>query len=328
MDRRLRQLILILVPLVVILGAVRLLASDAYLSFEYGKKSFPADRFGFTPEERLGYARENFRYVREKQPVEVLEASTYAGRPLYNERETGHMVDVQSVYVFSRQVWWGSLGLLVLSAGILFRRPDGLRRFGSALKVGGLVTAALVLAAGVLAVTAWQAWFLAFHQAFFQPGTWVFDPSDTLIRLFPETFWFDSALTVSVLSFVGGMLVFAAGAALARKGPNPTNQPKEKQIMKESCHVEPVQKAATPAERQVEQRSVLSVWGMGCPNCAARVRNSLVSLHGVVDAAVDHEAGTAEVLYNPDLVGVPALIAAVSLAGNDGRHRYYAQLPA
>jgi hypothetical protein len=43
MEKRLRQLVLILVPLVVILGAVRLLASDAYLSFEYARKSFPAD---------------------------------------------------------------------------------------------------------------------------------------------------------------------------------------------------------------------------------------------------------------------------------------------
>jgi integral membrane protein (TIGR01906 family) len=266
--------------------------------------------------------------VREKQPIEVLEASTYAGRLLYNEREIRHMEDVQSVYVFTRLVWWGSLVLLVLSGAALSRRPGGALHLASALRAGGLLTGALVLAVGVLAVTAWQAWFLAFHQAFFQPGTWVFDPSDTLIRLFPETFWFDSALTLSVLSFVGGMLVFAAGTALARKRTYPTNRPKEKQIMKESCHVEPVQKAATPAERQVEQRSVLSVWGMGCPNCAARVRNSLVSVHGVVDAAVDHEAGTAEVLYNPHLVGVSALIAAVSQAGNDGRHRYYAQLPA
>jgi copper chaperone CopZ len=61
---------------------------------------------------------------------------------------------------------------------------------------------------------------------------------------------------------------------------------------------------------------------MGCPNCAARVRNSLISLKGVVDAEVDHTIGMAEVVFNPSLTAIPALIEAVARAGGDGRHEY------
>lgn len=96
--------------------------------------------------------------------------------------------------------------------------------------------------------------------------------------------------------------------------------------MDENCHVEPVQKIATAEEQKTVEMASFSVWGMGCPNCAARVRNSLLSLRGVVCAYVDHIAGTAGVAYNPDLATVEMLISAVARAGNDGRHEYGARL--
>src|SRR4030067_1175901 len=97
-------------------------------------------------------------------------------------------------------------------------------------------------------------------------------------------------------------------------------------LMDEICHVEPAQKIATVEERHTVDSVVLADWGMGCPNCAARVRNSLLSLHGVTEAYVDHTFGIAEVDFNPELATVEALIGAVARAGNDGRHEYGAQL--
>jgi copper chaperone CopZ len=94
--------------------------------------------------------------------------------------------------------------------------------------------------------------------------------------------------------------------------------------MDENCHVEPVQKEATAVERQTQRTALLAVQGLGCPNCSARVRNSLLALHGVTGAYVDHQIGSAEVAFNPDLVSLPLLIVAVSQAGNDGRHEYRA----
>jgi copper chaperone CopZ len=95
--------------------------------------------------------------------------------------------------------------------------------------------------------------------------------------------------------------------------------------MDENCHVEALQKTATAEEQQTTTSALLAVWGMGCPNCAARVRNSLISLKGVVDAEVDHTIGMAEVVFNPSLTAIPALIEAVARAGGDGRHEYRAQ---
>ncbi len=94
--------------------------------------------------------------------------------------------------------------------------------------------------------------------------------------------------------------------------------------MDESCHVESVQKIATAEEQRTTALIMLGVQGMGCPNCAARVRNSLLGLTGVTEADVDHVTGTAHVEFNPNLVTIPALFEAVAHAGNDGRHQYRA----
>ena len=95
--------------------------------------------------------------------------------------------------------------------------------------------------------------------------------------------------------------------------------------MDEKCHVEPLEKTPTVEEQQTTTTALLAVGGMGCPNCAARVRNSLLSLTGVVEAQVVLETSMADVTYNPDLTDVAALLNAVAQAGADGRHHYYAQ---
>jgi uncharacterized membrane protein len=49
--------------------------------------------------------------------------------------------------------------------------------------------------------------FVAFHNVFFQAGTWMFLFSDTLIRLFPERFWRDTFIAVGVLSGGAGLAI-------------------------------------------------------------------------------------------------------------------------
>lgn len=98
--------------------------------------------------------------------------------------------------------------------------------------------------------------------------------------------------------------------------------------MDENCYVEPVNKA-TPAEQlQEADIALLAIKGMGCQNCATRVRNSLLSLEGVYDVEIYLNMGMAEVSYNGQQVSSRMLVDAVSQAGNDGRHRYLAQLVA
>ncbi|MEK7325549.1 MAG: TIGR01906 family membrane protein [Chloroflexota bacterium] len=217
--RLLQTIIVLALPIVLVGGAVRLLVTDEYLAFEYGKADFPTDPFGFTQAQRLAYASANFRYVREGQPPDVLAVQRQGNAPLYNARELKHMQDVQNVYQTVWWIWQISLNLIVLVGFALAWRQETRPALAAALEWGGLLTVGLVAFVGLLAVVAWQVWFVAFHEIFFAPGTWTFNYSDTLIRLFPEKFWFDAALTVAGLSLLGGLLLGTSiwGLQLNRK---------------------------------------------------------------------------------------------------------------
>jgi copper chaperone CopZ len=93
-----------------------------------------------------------------------------------------------------------------------------------------------------------------------------------------------------------------------------------------NCHVPPLQKNPTEQELERSEKILLQVWGMGCPNCARRVRNSLVSQQGVVEAEVDHQHGLALIRHNPEMAPLEVLMKAVEAAGNDGRHHYQAAI--
>ncbi len=209
--RLLSWVITLLIPLVLIGGAVRLLVTDQYLAYEYAKADFPPDPFGFTAAQRLTYASANFRYVREAEPLAALADQQLGGRPLYNARELKHMQDVQDVYQATWVVWRISLVVLIIAGLALAWHPQTRTALTVAVKRGGLLAAGLVAAVGLLAVVAWRLWFTAFHRIFFAAGTWMFNTSDTLIRLFPERFWMDAALTISGLTVTGGLALALVG---------------------------------------------------------------------------------------------------------------------
>jgi copper chaperone CopZ len=96
--------------------------------------------------------------------------------------------------------------------------------------------------------------------------------------------------------------------------------------MDENCHVEPVEKAVTVQQIRAADRAILSVGGMGCPNCAMRIHNSLVAVDGVYRADVYLEFGAADVFYDGRLVSTDILTEAVRRAGNDDHHAYHAVL--
>jgi integral membrane protein (TIGR01906 family) len=216
-SRLLKIVVGLLLPILLVVGSVRLLVTDQYLALEYNKTDFPSDPFGFDNAQRLAFATANFRYVREAQPIETLANQRLGDSPLYNARELKHMRDVQNVYQSVWRLWQIALALILLVAVALARRAETRDGLAVAIQRGGIISATLVAVVGLLAVIAWRLWFVAFHKIFFAAGTWMFNYSDTLIRLFPENFWFDAAMTISGLTLIGGLLFAWVGWRLRVK---------------------------------------------------------------------------------------------------------------
>ena len=208
--RILRASLVLLIPIILILGSARLMATDAYLAFEYGKANFPPDTYGFTPQQRFILASTNIHYVRAHLPNNELSKQTLNGVAVYNEREVTHMADVKGVFQIIMRVWQLAF-ILFLVLGLILWKNGQRMALTSSIHWGGLVTSGIVLSIALLAAVAWQSWFNVFHLFFFKPGSWLFSYSDTLIRLFPEKFWVDATLTITAFSLAGGLLLMFAG---------------------------------------------------------------------------------------------------------------------
>jgi integral membrane protein (TIGR01906 family) len=218
-----RWVVTLAIPFFLILGTVRLLIawdSPSYPEFEYGR--IAPDVFGFTQEERLALADATLDYMQRPESAEesiyLLEDLRLPGtdRPLYNPEEIGHMIDVKNVADTFRTVTW-VLGLVILGSLIyLFWRPPTRLLGATALLQGGLLTVLLVLGIMLFMLVAWSLAFTVFHNLFFAEGTWTFAYSDSLIRLFPEQFWFDFGILWTSLIMVGGLLSALAGYLLRR----------------------------------------------------------------------------------------------------------------
>jgi integral membrane protein (TIGR01906 family) len=217
----LKLLTTLLVPAVLVLGVVRLMISPAYLNFEYNTPGFPADSYGFSKEERLRWARFAVDYLVNEAGIEYLGDLRFpAGQQappescrfmddctrLYNDRELQHMLDVKLVVQAAMRVWAIS-AILLIFFGIGAWRWNWWEGFRLALGRGGWLTVLLLGSIILFVLLAFGVIFVAFHNVFFDSGTWVFFYSDTLIRLFPERFWRDTFIAVGVLAGGAGALI-------------------------------------------------------------------------------------------------------------------------
>ena len=203
--RVLRVLLVLSLPVFFVLTSVRLVASETFLELEYHRPGFPQDRFGFTQEDRLRYAPYAVRYLHNDADISYLGQFELDGAPMYTEKELRHMEDVKTVVQAAFRVHTALSLALVATAVFLFWRPSSRRLLRQGLAEGGAFTIAAIILLVVLIVASWDFFFDGFHTVFFEGDSWQFSTSSTLIRLFPEQFWFDAAITIGLLT-VGGAL--------------------------------------------------------------------------------------------------------------------------
>ncbi len=208
----LRWLPIIMTPALLALTAVRIVAAPWFIDFEYRRPDFPPDMFGFTPEDRQAYGYFALEYLLYNEDIAYLSERAFPdGRPLFNPRELRHMQDVQAAARGAFTAHWVMLAAAALAVVYLAWSPARRPALRRALFGGGLLTLGLLLALVTLALLTWDDFFDLFHRLFFESGTWRFYIDDTLIRLYPEKFWFDAALLVGLLTALGAALLVIAG---------------------------------------------------------------------------------------------------------------------
>jgi integral membrane protein (TIGR01906 family) len=130
-----------------------------------------------------------------------------AGDLVLDAREQSHMRDVRTVFIG----FFGLALVLLLAAVVVVRRwrpgersPNGWH----GVRLGATWLVVVLVALGIVAVTAFDTLFEIFHRIFFAGGSYTFDPStDRLVQLFPFQFWQETALAVGVVSVIVAIVV-------------------------------------------------------------------------------------------------------------------------
>ena len=200
------------VPVLLTTAGVRLITSQALVEWEYSRPGFPPDPYGLPTEERIRLAGVCIDYLLTGADISLLEDLRLSdGEVAFRAGELDHMADVQKVYGGLMAVCSAAGLVLVAGVAALAAKPASRPRAARVLLRGGLLTAGLLVAFGLVMLLSWSVFFDSFHRTFFEEGTWTFNWSDTLIRLFPARFWQDVAAGVVGMIALGAVLIGVAG---------------------------------------------------------------------------------------------------------------------
>ncbi|MCH8563830.1 DUF1461 domain-containing protein [Nesterenkonia sp. YGD6] len=207
-SRFFQVLIAIFTPILLLVAAVRLVASPLFLWVAYNRPWIPDGAYSMDADDRLVYGSYGTDFLTNLANSRYLSELAPGGEQLFTEGEVAHMVDVKFVVLWAMLI--GVLLLVItLILALLLRawRPGGVAR---GLFAGAWVTLGLIIAVAVLAIIDWQLFFAEFHRIFFADGTWTFPTDSTLIQLYPEQFWIDAGVAVVALAVLFALILLIA----------------------------------------------------------------------------------------------------------------------
>ncbi|WP_058887292.1 TIGR01906 family membrane protein [Nesterenkonia jeotgali] len=207
-SRFFQVLIAIFTPILLLVAAVRLVASPLFLWLAYNRPWIPEGAYSMNPDDRLVYGSYGTDFLTNLANSRYLSELAPGGQALFTDAEVSHMVDVKFVVLWAMLAGFILL-VLTLILALLLRawRPGGVAR---GLFAGAWVTLGVIITVAVLAIIDFQLFFAEFHRIFFADGTWTFPNDSTLIQLYPEQFWIDAGVAVVALAVLFAVILLIA----------------------------------------------------------------------------------------------------------------------
>jgi integral membrane protein (TIGR01906 family) len=185
---------IVVTPLFVV-DAFRVLARDWFVRHELESDGFPPDRYGLPEDARLELALTGLHSIQPGSEGSALlrRATLPGGSVAFDARELRHMQDVRDMLgtAFRAQI---AVLLALVVAGIALHRLARWRRVVPlGLLIGSLATLGIAALLIPVIVLGFDGFLLRFHELLFSGDSWRFSDSDTLLRIYPEVFWQDTA---------------------------------------------------------------------------------------------------------------------------------------
>ena len=114
-------------------------------------------------------------------------------KPVFDERETSHMVDVKNLYITFTRVMYTSLIAAGAILFYLFKKDGKAQFFASAVKgykSALIIAVVLCVVFGVAFTVGFNSFWTLFHQVMFTNDLWLLDPRvSTMINMYPLPVW-------------------------------------------------------------------------------------------------------------------------------------------
>jgi integral membrane protein (TIGR01906 family) len=209
--------IAIAVVVILVVNAFRVVATDAYVRYEYAHGDLPTDT-GLSATESRSLALVGLASIRPgTDGIVLLERATLPdGTAAFVERELRHMTDVRRLFGRALAL---QLALVIALAGaaIGLRRTRHRAIVPRALLVGSVVTLIVAVALVPVMLLGFDRFFEDFHGVFFEGDTWRFARGDTLLRIYPERFWEHTSRAIAVLVVAQALVVAPLAWAWQRR---------------------------------------------------------------------------------------------------------------
>lgn len=135
----------------------------------------------------------------------------------FNEREKLHLLDVKELIQKTAKLYYFLIILFfILLASLIFllnRNVKIVKYFGMIFLISGLLAVLDAFIFYIAINSDFSFAFDIFHNAFFEQGSFLFDPgSENIVNLYPNELFFDIALRIVINTLIFSSLVFLTGA--------------------------------------------------------------------------------------------------------------------
>lgn len=178
----------------------------------------PPDNFGWSELERTQYVSDSvavFSVFESKAGVQnkLTNLRQESGAILYTGDEVSHLVDVKVRLDLVWLVGSAAAGAVLMYVLLLWRTQQH-EELHSFLQLSAVFTVSLFILFTVAVLATWSRVFTVFHELIFPQGNWSFIAERSLIRLFPEQFWFAFAISWGALSLVYALVPYGMSVAV------------------------------------------------------------------------------------------------------------------
>jgi integral membrane protein (TIGR01906 family) len=209
----------VLVPLLLVTTALRIVANDWIVSFEYDHGGVPTDRYGLTRQERAQLARLGLDSILPGgRGIALLEEARLPdGEAAFDSRELTHMQDVRDAVGLAYRVQLVALVVVIALLVALAWRPATRRAVPRGVQIGSGATLGVAVVLGAVMLLAWDGFFVGFHDVFFEGDSWQFSRTDTLLRLYPDEFWIGVAAWIAGITVALALLLAVVSTLVLRR---------------------------------------------------------------------------------------------------------------